>query len=634
MSKTIINNEVETHMDRVSRDSAGAKVASEISRTKTTEPKPTIHKVGVTTRTIPAKFLESCEKYPDKPALLYKKGHVFEHIQYKRLKNLVENFTLSLEQLGVEKNDRVVLVSENRPEWAVADLSVKSLGAILVPIHKVSSAEQIRSIVHEVEPSLIVVSDGVTLFKVQQATNKIKQSAPIVFLEVDKDRDKILTSDGCDFISALKLVPHENYSLLYRDKAANVEASEVASIIYTPDAKGGQKGVQLTHDNFISNVDNCKEAITFREDDRFLSVLPLSHAFEKTAGYYIPLFTGSTIHYISDIARFSKDVEEYKPTVIIGVPRIFEKTFQRSKAQANKSKLGKYIFKKAYQDGKEKTSVINPMKFAYEKLIYSKVRRSLGGQIRFVISGGAALNPEVSKFFQISGIPILDGYGLTETAPVVSVNRLENTKLGTVGQPLPNVDIKIAEDSEILIKGPCVMRGYFKNEAENKRIFDDGWLKTGDYGQLDKEGFLKITGRKKELIILSTGKNVSPAGIEAQIKKSKLIKQAIVVGDGKKSIAALIVPDDKELSKRLSKIVKKELLQSKDARGLIQKEIDTQLLDFAHYEQVRRFRLLDKLFTKEDGTLDYEGRLARNIISKKYQKQINYLYKETNNPVN
>ncbi|MHB8841806.1 MAG: AMP-dependent synthetase/ligase, partial [Candidatus Aquicultor sp.] len=425
-------------------------------------------------QTIPGKFLEVCSKYPDKLALQYKINHIFGYIPYKRLLNLVENFTLSLETLGVKKGDRVVIVSENRPEWVVVDLSVKSLGAILVPIHKTLTIEQIKEIINEVEPTLFVASNVATVLKLKEVKALSHRDLPIVFMDTTGDNEHVESDYIYDFISALQLLPHDDHFDTYKSRLQNVKASEVAAIIYTPAANGQYVGVQLTHSNQVRNVENINQYLRINENDRFLSVLPLSHAFENTAGYYLPLFSGATINYLSDLSDLTKVAQSFQPTVVMGVPRLYEK-------------LSRGMKPAALTDGLTK----------------------LGGKLRFLVSGGAALKPEISIFYNSLGITILEGYGLTEAAPVISVNKPENYRIGTVGQPLPDVTVKLADDGEILVKGPSVSPGYFKNKEATEHAFANGWLKTGDIGEFDENGFLKITGKTKSTIVLSTGKNVS-----------------------------------------------------------------------------------------------------------------------------
>ncbi|PIU28082.1 long-chain fatty acid--CoA ligase [Candidatus Aquicultor secundus] len=561
------------------------------------------------TSTIPAKFLRSCTKYPEKIALLYKTNHIFGYIQYKRLLNLVENFTLSLEKLGIKRGDRVVIIAENRPEWAVVDLSVKSLGAILVPIHTTLAFEQIKEIIHEVEPAIIIVSGNGILSKTQKATENSTRHIPTILIDesgrINSDPDYTY-----DFISALKLLPHEDHSEAYKSRIRLISSTEVASIIYTPGATGRYIGVQLTHGNQVSNVEDVKQYVDINEHDRLLSILPLSHAFENTAGYYLPLFFGATISYLNELAELPKALKDFKPTVIMGVPRLYEKMYQRIVSGANQM------------------AGVSPLQVTNDKLIYKKIKDMLGGNIRFLISGGAHLHPELGLRFNSLGIPILEGYGLTEASPIVSVNRLDDNRFGTVGKPLPNVKVRIAEDGEILLSGPSISPGYFKNDEENTRAFVNGWFKTGDLGVFDKDRFLRIIGKKKDIIVLSTGKNVSPKIIESQLTKSAYIEQAFVVGDGSKSIAALIVPNFENLTKYFPEKSENSLLEDKAVKTFFKKEIDKLFKTFAQHEQVKNFSLIVEPFNQETGTLTSEGNLIRKTIFNKYKREIALLYEK------
>ncbi len=614
MSDTIIKNEKKTHNDRVERSKNSVKVITDRPvRVKTGSKKPLVHKVEVSNSTIPGRFVETAKKYPGNKALMFKKGHLFEEVTYKRLLNLVQNFTLSLERIGVKKGDRVVIISENRPEWAAVDLAVKSLGAILAPMHKAFTIGQIKELVYDVEPALIIVSDAPTLFKIEDVNKLLAKNIPIVILEVEGKNNNVKRKDGCDFISALQMVPHENHSETYQEKISKLKAEEVASIIFTPTTNGKYKGVQLTHKKFVSNVKGCKEAIKFYPEDRFLSVLPLSHAFEETAGYYIPLFTGSCINYLADITEFNKILNEYKPNVKMVGPRIFEKTQEKAITFVKDEKLKEHLKTKCTTANGYKGSLINKYK---EKIFYKKVRQSLGGNLRFVISGGAALKEETAKFFNNAGIPILEGYGLSEASPVVSVNRLEDNRIGTVGKPLPNVSVKIADDGEVLINGPTIMPGYFKEEVRN-----GSWFHTGDYGELDEEGFLSLTGKKKEIIVLSTGKNVSPNAIEAQLNNSKYIKDSLVVGDGQKNISAVIFLEMVKIEKMFPYLDNQELTNDKDVSHFMQAEIDELLVDVSHYEQVKRFILLKDFSQETFG-------LRRQEAIREFSNEISILYRE------
>lgn len=576
--------------------------------------------------TIPHAFLQSVNKHPDNSCLIYKKEHVFGFVSYKRLLNLVENFTLSLQKLGVGKGDRIAILSENRPEWVVSDLSAASLGAILAPIHAMLTSEQIRDLIVELEPKLIVVSEKRLLGKLIEIKKKIDKKVVLVYYNIDLQEElSEFKNDRCHFIEALKLLPHEDHSEKYLKLIEKVRPNDTASIIYTIGPNGKYRGVELSNRNIISNVHGTLENVFIRPDDRFLSILPLTHAFEKMAGYYIPLMQGASITYVTDIAKFSRFAQESKPSVIIGVPRLFEKSHKKILEAIGKDKFKGQLFSKAIDFGCDEKNRSTMAYRLYDWLIYKKVRDTLGGNIRFMISGGAALNPQVARFFDANGIPILEGYGLTEYSPIVSVNKPDHNKIGTVGPPIGDTQVKIADDGEILIKGPGIMKGYFESGTGPELDLENGWFRTGDLGELDEDGFIKIIGRKKEIIVLSTGKNVSPRKTESQLTLSKYIKQAAVVGDGEKQIAALLVPDFPRLRREFG-LDKQAVLESKEVRAFLQAEIDQELKDLSKHEKVKRFALLANRFSRENHFLNDDGSLSRDKISTVYHSVIAKFY--------
>lgn len=512
--------------------------------------------------TIPEAFMQSALKNSENTCLLYKKGHLFEEVSYKRLLNLVQNLTLSLRKLGIKEGDRVAILSENRPEWVVSDLAIISLRAIVVPIHAYLSPKQIENAILEVEPKIIIVSDKRLLYKLIKIKKEIERKITLVYYNISLEEDlREFDADKRYFIDALKLIPHEDYdsNVTYLDIVRNVKASDTASIIFAIRENGKYNGVELTHSNIVSNVLSCKEAVKFKKNDRFMSILPLTHAFERTAGCLIPLFTGSSIVYYSDFTKVDREISEYKPTVIIGVPRFFEKVKEHVKPKTNT---------------------------ALEK-DYQKLKIALGNKARILISGGAPLDYEVGKFFSEAGVPILEGYGLTEASPVVSVNRVDSNKLGTVGKPLPNIRVKIADDGEVLIKSPGVMRGYYGNGLGPKLELNNGWLKTGDLGEIDIDGYLKIKGRKRDLIVLSTGNKVCPSLIEMQLLKSKYIKKVTIKGDSKKHISAVIVPNLTALQAKVNLKDNSSIIKIPEVRELLKTEIAKLLINFASHEQVK-----------------------------------------------
>jgi len=567
--------------------------------------------------TIPAKFLEAFLKYSEKPAIIYKKNHHFEKLTFKSLKRHVSQLASFFINEGVKKGDRVVILSENRPEWIIADLAVQFLGAVNVPIHSVLTTVQIKQIIDEVEPSLIVVSNSENLTKVLKIESILIKKIPVVYLEESLKKEEVLIKqfNAKHIVEVINLHTKLNKERL-EELSSSVNSNDLASIIYTSGTTGKSKGVELTHANFVFNIEAVLDRINIFPGERLLSVLPLSHVFERTAGYYAPLLAGASVCYIEDITKVSDFAREEKPTIILAVPRLYEKIYEKIIQTASKSALKKRLLSFGINYGKDKN---NRNKFLYkilDKVIFSKIKASFGGHIRFFVSGGANLAPYLGEFFDSMGMPIIEGYGLTETSPVVCVNHFNTNKYGTVGPALKGVEVKLAVDGEVLVKGSLLMRGYYKDIAATKNAFDgDGWFKTGDLGHIDEDGCLTIIGRKKEILVLSTGKKIFPIPIEKALEKSEYIDQALVFGDGKKHIAALIVPTRQAIEEF------KEGIEDK-----LQEIIKNQLLDFPLVEQVKKFVLITEPFTIENGFLTPTMKLRRPIILENYSAKTKLLY--------
>lgn len=571
-------------------------------------------------------FLETAKKFPENPALFYKKGHHFEFIPYKRFYNLVGNLSLSLEKLGVKKGDRVVLISENRPEWVVSDLSVMSLGAISVPIHNVLSAKQYQSIIKETEPKIVIVSNKETLEKVREIKSSLKE-AKIIYLDSDLSSSDRKGWEIYTFIETLQLVPHGG-DLGLDTRAENLDPEDILTIIYTSGTTGNFKGVELTHKNIVSNILSVLSVVPVYKTDRFLSILPLSHVFERTVGYYVSVFQGAATSYVIDPLKLAEIAAESKPTIIIAVPRLYEKVYEKISEKANTNIITKTIFKLAFWYGKggQKSDFLHRL---FDKIVFSKIKNTFGGKVRFFVSGAAPLSSELGEFFQTLGMVVLEGYGLTETSPIVSCNRLESPQFGTVGRPLPGVQVKIAKDKEILVKGSNVMKGYYKNPFTTKEVFTkDGWFKTGDLGKLERGGYLRITGRKKELIVLSTGKNVSPTVIEEKLEMSPYVNQVMICGDGKKHIAGIIVPDFKKIGEKFKIRGKTRICQDQKILECLKSEFEKILSEFASYERLKKFVLVPEPFTIKNGQMTPTLKLRRHVILEKYKKEVEGIYRE------
>lgn len=581
-----------------------------------------------TKETIPHFFSETAKKFPNKTALLYKKSEVYFSITYKELREKIERLSLKLKELGLKKGDKIAILSENRPEWVICDLAIMSIGALTVPLHTTFNPLVIKNLLRHSQAKVLVVSNRNLLNKILLAKKELISIKKIIFIEkITPDLKKLL---GRKLINWEKLLENGQLEQLQQLEPLNIRAEEPCTIIYTSGTTGKPKGVLLSHKNILSNLEAVNRAVPVKTSDIFLSFLPLSHIFERLAGYYVPLLFGATIAYAENIKQLPYNLKEIKPTILISVPRIFEKFEDAIWDKVNKSSNFK---KKLFLWAIKQKSRSFSHKIA-DFLVFRKIREGLGGRLRLAISGGASLDEKIAKFFYRIGIKILEGYGLTETSPVVSTNRENDFWFGTVGKVLDNVQVKISSEKEILVKGPNVFREYFKNKKETKEAFDkEGWFKTGDLGFIDKYGFLTVIGRKKEMIVTSYGKNIWPEKIENQLNKDRFISQSVIIGNKKKFISALIVPDWDEVKKFL----KENKLPLQEPEKLIknlkiielfldrlENKINPKLSD---YEKIKRFKLLVHEFSQERGELTPTLKLRRHIIEEHYKREIANMYK-------
>jgi len=585
-------------------------------------------------------FLWRAQHSSEKPALWSKKEGRYRFITWKEFAGRVREIALALDYLGVKPGDRIGLLSENRPEWAFADLAILSLGAVTVPIYPTSSLKECHYILEHAEISLLFVSSREQLEKAKPLLQEGKIRAVIGFDLSESERPKLLSLTECLEIGRRM---HLNNWALYDQRIERVGREDLATLIYTSGTTGPPKGVMLTHGNFLSNCEASAQAIPFREGEKCLSFLPLSHVFERMAGYYFAILEGASIWYAESMLTVAQDMLLVRPTVAASVPRFFEKTYARilEKVQAG-SPLKQGIFKWAIQAGKrsaEFRSKHKPLPFPLNLqfglarlLVFNKIKRALGGKVRFFISGGAPLAKELAEFFYAADILILEGYGLTETSPVISVNRPDRFKFGTVGLLLPGVEVKIAEDREVLTRGPHVMKGYFRNEEATRQTIRGGWFYTGDLGEMDSEGFLKITGRKKDLIITAGGKNISPQNIENEILGDSLFSQIVILGDRKPYLVALVFPSQAELERLagaegISYRSWEEVLKFPRVIDLVSKRLQARTKDFAPYEQIKYFEFLPKELTQASGELTPTLKVKRPVVAERYASLIEGMYK-------
>lgn len=574
----------------------------------------------------------------NKPDLLVYRGQDDEYynISSNEFKSSVVNFALGLRELGIKQDTKVVLLSENRPEWHVVDFACHLLGAVVVPIFPTLIPEQIEYMVNNSEAELIVVSNSQQAAKIGEIKDQIKKVKNVIAFEENAAKEDIL------FFEVLLQKGREQNDRDFYDKAVKLAKPEmISSIIYTSGTTGIPKGVMLSHRNFVSNVLDAVDMIEITAQDKCLSFLPLCHAFERMLDYAY-FYAGATIVYSAHNDNVALDLEKTGPTIMAAVPRFYEKVKAKIEAKAARAGgLKKKIFEWAIKVGGEKGKyilqdksggfILNLKYSLADKLVLAKIQAKTGGNLKYFISGGAPLSAEVARFFFAAGLRILEGYGLTETSPVLAVNPYERPKFGTVGKILRSVEIKIAEDGEILAKGPNIMMGYYRMPAETDEVMIDGWFHTGDIGKIDDENYLSITDRKKQLIVTSVGKKVAPQPIEKEIENARHIEQVLLIGEKRNFISALIVPDFENLimfakANKLNTEQPEELIKEQAVIDLIQKEVDGRQKHVSNYEKIRKFTLLPEAFTIESGLLTPTMKIKRKVVMEEFADLIEAMY--------
>lgn len=586
-------------------------------------------------------FSNTIQSYPRENLMLYKKEGQYVPISTEEFGNKVKHFSLGLKELGLNPEDKLVILSETRPEWVITDIANLCAGGITVPIYPSLMPEQIKYIVEDSDAKILVYSDSEQGDKMAEIRADLNNVIHYVTFESEAP-DGVVTFD--QVLEKGKKIFEESPDLF--DKAASLTKPDtLASILYTSGTTGAPKGVMLTHNNFISNVKGVTDVIEFSNKDTVLSWLPLSHSFERIATYTY-LYKGCSIAYAEDMLTVGQNMPEVQPTVVVGVPRLFEKVYSAVMDNVLASPpLKRKIFFWATKVGREfgqrtlrGESIPKFLEFKRKiahKLVFSKIIAKTGGRIRFFVSGAAPLSKDIAELFYAMGLIVLEGYGLTETSPIISVNRLEKIKFGSVGPPIPDVEVKIAEDGEILARGPNIMRGYYKMEEETREAIRDGWFYTGDIGHLDEDGFIVITDRKKDIIVTAGGKNVAPQPIENVLKTNNYVTDVLVIGDRRKFMSALVVPNFEKLEEyaRFNDIPykdKQDLIKNEDIVKFLEAEIDRATPNLASYEKVKKIALLDREFTIGDGEITPTFKIKRNIVEKKYKDLIDALYVEGN----
>lgn len=584
-------------------------------------------------------FFDAVERYDRPDALLYKVNGVWQPTSHRQILEQVRHLALGLEDLGITAQDRVAILSENRPEWLLTDYACMCSGITNVPIYATLPAEQIPYLLNDSGARAVIVSTTDQARKLAS----IRAETPGLQCVIGVTATK---ADGCDLTFAELLArgaarDNAERATAFKERALQITPDTLLTLIYTSGTTGNPKGVMLTQDNVHSNVIACQQVFRSSVTDTALSFLPLSHIFERTGAYFL-FASGVRIAYAESVDTVPVNMSEIKPSLMLSVPRLYEKIYARVLENAVSSGgLKKRIFfwAKAVGErwaderlaGRDAGGLLGLKYGIAQKLVFSKLRERTGGNVRFFISGGAPLSPEIAKFFYSAGLIILEGYGLTETSPVITANTLEHYRLGSVGRPIAGVEVRIAADGEILSRGPHIMQGYYNNpEATRETIDEDGWFHTGDIGSLE-DGFLRITDRKKDIIVTAGGKNIAPQPIENLLKTNKYVSQAVMLGDKRKFPIVLIVPNWDQLEKWAARqqivwTARADLLAMPTIQSKMEKEVKETLKGLASFETPKKVGLLEHDFSIERGELTPKMSVKRRVVEKSYKTIIDQLY--------
>ena len=555
-------------------------------------------------------FFNQCEKQNEKKIFIESLKEPSKKYSWKKTKSEVINLSNEI-QLNIEKNDRCLLISENRPEWLISDIAIMLAGGITVPAYATYVERDYEYIINDCCPSVIIVSNNDQYQKIKNIIPKKEFIKKVIFFDEVENLSK-------NFYQKLEDIPITEITSIQNSYIKNIKRKDPACIIYTSGTQGNPKGVVLSHGGILSNCEGSCELLKpiISNNPRFLTWLPLSHSYEHTV-QFVQIAVAAKVFYAESIEKLIKNMNDCRPDIMTAVPRFYQNLYQKINASFNKAQgLKKKLIEKTINLGKKKlfkdklSLYENLINFICQKLVRKKIKKQFGGKLKAFISGGGALDKEIGSFLNAIGLPTLQGYGLTETSPVVSCNPIKDIRVETVGLPFKGNEVKIAEDGEILIKGENVMIGYWNNSNETKKVLKDGWLYTGDIGKFDNK-YLKITDRKKDIIITPGGDNISPTKIENDLTKLNFIEQALVYGDNKPYLVSLIVLSTKE--KRLS-----------DEK--IKEEIEKINIKLSKNEKIKKYLIIKEQFSIENGMLTPTLKLKRYKIIHKYKKELIKLY--------
>jgi long-chain acyl-CoA synthetase len=566
-------------------------------------------------------FFDRAEQYDEKPFLWVKINKKWSPLSWKETSLKVREFAGGLKSFGIKPGDKVVIVSENRPEWIIADLAINLIGAVTVPAYTTNTEDDHHYILEHSDAKAVIASNNILANRVALATTRTKLCKILITLDnysgFEPDNLKIINFNEVNDFG-------KNNIETALDHLNQIQPDDVSCIIYTSGTGGRPKGVMLTHRNIFSNLQGAEDLLEIigKKDNKYLSLIPLSHSYEHTAGLYLQIDLGSQIYFCEGPEKFSQNLLEVSPTLTTAVPRIFEVIHDRIKIQMkNQNPIIKFIFDRAVKVGVKRhhygLNLLESIEYrSYTSLIRNKINKQLGGSLRAFVSGGAALNPEIGDFFIGLGVKILQGYGQTEASPLISANRPENIKIETVGPAVKGVEAKLSKEGELIVKGDCVMKGYWKDEKATNETIIDGWLHTGDIATISEDGFITITGRKKELIVNSGGDNIAPARPEASLTFQETIFQSMVIGDRRPYLVAVIVPE----------VEKTNNMNDKEINEIISSEVKIANEGLSSIEKIRKFIIAKEPFSTENGLLTPTMKVRRHKVVEIYGETLDDLY--------
>ncbi|KQM28945.1 MULTISPECIES: AMP-dependent synthetase/ligase [unclassified Sphingomonas] len=583
-----------------------------------------------------AMFFARATERGDAPFLWSKQGGSWQSISWAEAARQVASLATALKAIGLKRGDRVMLVSENRPEWCISDLAIMAAGCVTVPTYVTNTVRDHGHIIENSGACAIIVS-----------TEKLARTVLPAALRTTQSSEKIITIERMRTAQQGSLEFHDWRELIAKHPAdpakvaaeADFSREDLACIIYTSGTGGSPRGVMQHHGAILHNVNGCCTVISEDfgwEDEVFLSFLPLSHAYEHTGGQHFPIGLGGQIYYSEGLDKLASNIEEVRPTIMVVVPRLFEVLRTRiTKAVQKQGRVSSWLLDRAVAIGSKEDGpalLDRPAKLLVDTLLKPKVGKRFGGRLKAMVSGGAPLNPEIGGFFQSLGLCFLQGYGQTEAAPVISCNRpAAGIKMDTVGPPLAETEVRIAEDGEILVRGELVMHGYWRNEAETARVLRDGWLHTGDIGEIDAKGRIRITDRKKDIIVNDKGDNVAPQKVEGMLTLQNEIAQAMIAGDRRPYMVAVIVPDAEWTQKFCAKGGARcdfaRLREDSDYRAALGAAVERVNKDLSVTERIRRFIIADEPFTIENQQLTPSLKIRRHVLKEVYGERMDALYR-------